>query len=87
MLPVYSIIFCMGTTFFIECIALGILLSGKHKGIMLPLLLPFFAVCTVLIATPVAADFRYTYFLTMLLPLIILYPVFGNKIQSDFKTE
>lgn len=78
MLPVYSVLFCMGAAFFIECISIGIVLSRKHKGKILPLLLPLFAVCTVLIATPVAADFRYTYFLTMLLPTIIIYPAFTD---------
>lgn len=83
MLPVYGVLFCMGAAFFIECIALGIIISRKHKGKILPLLLPFFAVCTVLIATPVAADFRYTYFLTMLLPTIIIYPAFtDNKLTE-----
>lgn len=74
MLPGYGILYCMGSTFFLECIAIGIILSQKKRGIVMPLLLVFFGVCTVLIATPVAADFRYTYFLTMVLPGIIFLP-------------
>lgn len=78
MLPLYGVLFCMGAAFFIECISIGVVLTQKQKGKILPLLLPFFAVCTVLIATPVAADFRYTYFLTMLLPIIVIYPAFTD---------
>lgn len=74
MLPGYGILFCMGSTFFLECIAIGIIISQKKRGIVMPLLLTFFGVCTVLIATPVAADFRYTYFLTMVIPFIITLP-------------
>lgn len=74
MLPGYGLLFCMGSTFFLECIAIGIILSQKKRGIVMPLLLVFFGVCTVLIATPVAADFRYTYFLTMIIPFIITLP-------------
>ena len=74
MLPGYGILYCMGSTFFLECIAIGIILSQKKRGIVMPFLLVFFGVCTVLIATPVAADFRYTYFLTMMIPYIITMP-------------
>lgn len=76
MLPGYGILFCMGSTFFLLCISIGIILSGKKRGIVMPLLLVFFGVCTVLIATPVAADFRYSYFMTMMIPFIITLPAF-----------
>lgn len=74
MLPGYGILYCMGSTFFLECIAIGIILSQKKKGFVIPFLLVFFGVFSVLIATPVAADFRYTYFLTMMLPFSITIP-------------
>ncbi|WP_022752706.1 DUF6020 family protein [Butyrivibrio fibrisolvens] len=76
MLPGYGILYCMGSTFFLLCISIGIILSGKKRGIVMPLLLVFFGVCTVLIATPVAADFRYSYFMTMMIPFIITLPAF-----------
>jgi hypothetical protein len=77
MLPGYGILYCMGSTFFLLCISIGIILSGKKRGIVMPLLLVFFGVCTVLIATPVAADFRYSYFMTMMIPFIITIPAFN----------
>ena len=58
-------------------------MAKRCKGMLMPLLLPLFAVGTVLIATPVAADFRYTYFLTMLLPVIIIYPAFSNYKKAE----
>lgn len=76
MLPGYGILFCMGSTFFLLCISIGIILSGKKRGMVMPLLLVLFGVCTVLIATPVAADFRYSYFMTMMIPFIITLPAF-----------
>lgn len=79
MLPGYGILYCMGSTFFLLCISIGIILSKKKRGIVMPLLLTFFGVCTVLIATPVAADFRYTYFLTMMIPFIIVLPAITAK--------
>ena len=83
MLPVYGALYCMGVAFFLECISLGIIMAKRCKGMLMPLLLPLFAVGTVLIATPVAADFRYTYFLTMLLPVIIIYPAFSNYKKAE----
>lgn len=77
MLPGYGILYCMGSTFFLLCISIGIILSGKKRGMVMPLLLVFFGVCTVLIATPVAADFRYSYFMTMMIPFIITIPAFN----------
>ncbi len=77
MLPGYGILYCMGSTFFLLCISIGIILSGKKRGMVMPLLLAFFGVCTVLIATPVAADFRYSYFMTMMIPFIITIPAFN----------
>lgn len=74
MIPGYGMLYCMGSTFFILCIAIGIILSKEKRGIVMPLLLVFLGVCTVLIATPVAADFRYTYFMTMMIPFIITLP-------------
>jgi hypothetical protein len=74
MIPGYGMLYCMGSTFFILCIAIGIILSKGKRGIVMPLLLVFLGVCTVLIATPVAADFRYTYFMTMMIPFIITLP-------------
>ncbi|SER56616.1 hypothetical protein SAMN04487884_10766 [Butyrivibrio fibrisolvens] len=77
MLPGYGILYCMGSTFFLLCMSIGIILSGKKRGMVMPLLLVFFGVCTVLIATPVAADFRYSYFMTMMIPFIITIPAFN----------
>lgn len=81
-LPGYGILYCMGSTFYLECISVGIILSKKKRGIVMPLLLAFFGVCTVLIATPVAADFRYTYFLTMLIPFIITLPAYDSSCRD-----
>lgn len=69
MIPLYSSLWCMGTVVWFYAIGLGIMLIEKRYRdiiMILPGLLGFF---TILIATPVAYDFRYLYFLIYCIPL------------------
>ncbi|MCH5254149.1 MAG: hypothetical protein J1F41_04430 [Lachnospiraceae bacterium] len=68
MLPIYSLLWSMGVVFwfFIFCIGNIIIRSEKEKLIYF---IPGFAMyLTVLIATPVATEFRYVYFMIFSLP-------------------
>ncbi|MCR4652050.1 MAG: DUF6020 family protein [Lachnospiraceae bacterium] len=76
MMPGYSFFFCMGGAFYL--LLLSLVLCVKNKGNRdkaLILLMPLLIMGTVLIATPVSNDFRYSYFLTDLIPIMALLPV------------
>lgn len=76
MIPVYSLLWCMGTVFFVLLFAIGLNMvrGAKEKNIyLLPYLL---IVLTILIATPVATEFRYVYFLMYGIPFIMASCVF-----------
>ncbi len=72
MLPLYSLLWSMGVAFWILLFFLGLSRIGDRKGMPLFFLPYLLLVLTVLLATPVATEFRYVYFLVYGLPL---YPV------------
>ena len=68
MLPVYGLLWSMGVAFHVFLICIGNSFARGEK-IKLPCYLPGLALyLTVLIATPVATDFRYVYFMVFALP-------------------
>lgn len=72
MVPIYGTLWSMGVIFwiFLFCIGNAFVRNEKKKLI---LYLPSAALlCTVLIATPVAAEFRYVYFLVFGLPFYLI---------------
>ena len=71
-LPIYGTIWSMGVGFWILLICIGIVIT-RHEKDKLILYLPGAALfATVIIATPVATDFRYVYFLMFALPFYIV---------------
>lgn len=72
MVPIYSLLWSMGVAFwfFLFCIGNSWIRNEKAK---LVYYLPSFALyLTVLIATPVATDFRYVYFMVFSLPFYLM---------------
>lgn len=72
MVPIYSLLWSMGIAFwfFLFCIANVLVRNEKQKLIYY---LPGFAVyLTVLVATPVATDFRYVYFMVFSMPFYLM---------------
>lgn len=72
MIPVYSLLWSMGTIFFVLIFMFGLnhVRGCKKDNIyLLPYLL---LVLTVLIATPVSTEFRYVYFMMFGIPVILL---------------
>ena len=89
MVPIYGTLWSMGVIFwiFLFCIGNAFVRNEKKKLI---LYLPSAALlCTVLIATPVATEFRYVYFLVFGLPFYLmsaLLGISGNRVFcTDFK--
>lgn len=81
MLPMYSLLWSMGVAFwfFIFCVGNVIIRNEKRKLIYF---LPSFALyLTVLIATPVATEFRYVYF------MIFSLPFYGMTALMTFPSE
>ncbi len=72
MLPLYSVLWSMGTLVWICAAGLGGLLVQRRFRDILLILPGFTGLFTVLIATPVAYDFRYLYFLVYSIPLYIV---------------
>ncbi len=70
MLPVYSILFSIGTVLYLVVMALGYAVAKKSKAwiIYMPILC---LVGTVLIATCVAGDIRYVYYMMFALPILL----------------
>lgn len=82
MLPLYSLIWSMGVLFWVLLFCIGCGFSRNEKW-KLAIYMPSLAgVLTILIATPVATDFRYVYFLVYSIPfylILALLPVDKNK--------
>lgn len=83
MLPLYGLLWNMGTLFWFLLIITAAVLLRKERW-KLGLILPGLAVmATVLIATPVADDFRYAYSLIYGFPLYLLLAVWSPDAPPD----
>jgi hypothetical protein len=71
MVPLYSALWCMGTIVWICAAGLGGMIVQKRFRDIMAVLPGFIGILTVLIATPVAYDFRYLYFLIYSFPLYL----------------
>ncbi len=72
MLPVYGLLWSMGFAFYVLLFCIGNAFARDEKG-KLPYYLPSFAIyLTVMIATPVATDFRYVYFMVFAMPFYLI---------------
>ena len=68
MLPIYSLLWGMGAAFWFFIFCAGTVIIRNEKAKLIYFLPSFALYLTVLIATPVATDFRYVYFMIFSMP-------------------
>ena len=72
MLPIYSLLWSMGVIFWILIFCIGNAFVRKEKAKLIYYLPSLSLYLTVMIATPVATEFRYVYFMVFSLPLYLM---------------
>lgn len=72
MVPIYSLLWSMGVIFWIFLFCIGNAFVRKEKAKLIYYLPSFALYLTVMIATPVATEFRYVYFMVFSLPLYLM---------------
>jgi hypothetical protein len=72
MLPIYSLLWSMGVIFWIFIFSVGNVWIRKEKAKLIYYLPSFALYLTVMLATPVATEFRYVYFMVFALPFYML---------------
>lgn len=80
MIPLYSVLWCMGAMFWILLTGMSVLIVRGERDKVIYYLPYLLLVLTVLVATPVATEFRYVYFLMYSIPLIFTIFSFHNDI-------
>ncbi len=80
MIPLYSVLWCMGAMFWILLTGMSVLIVRGERDKVIYYLPYLLLVMTVLVATPVATEFRYVYFLMYSIPLIFTIFSFHNYI-------
>lgn len=71
-IPIYGLSWSMGTVFWVTLIAVGFLIVTKNYKSILYYIPLFLLMLTLFVATPLAEEYRYSFFLLTCLPLIIL---------------
>lgn len=72
MLPIYSLLWSMGIAFWFLLFCIGNAFAREEKAKLICYLPSFALFLTVMIATPVATDFRYVYFMVFSLPFYLM---------------
>ena len=72
MLPIYSLLWSMGVIFWILIFCIGNAFVRKEKAKLIYYLPSLSLYLTVMIATPVATEFRYVYFMVFSLPFYLM---------------
>lgn len=72
MLPIYSLLWSMGIAFWFFLFCIGNAFARKEKAKLICYLPSFALFLTVMIATPVATDFRYVYFMVFSTPFYLM---------------
>ena len=80
MIPVYSLLWSMGTIFFVLIFVISLNRVRNRKNRNLYLLPYLLIMLTILIATPVATEFRYGYFMMFSIP-VILFGACGEDVK------
>jgi len=82
MIPGYGILWGLGGTFWLLIIAFGNVLIDKNKEwrIFVPLFLLF---GTLMIATPLGLEFRYVYYNSLALPVLLIYSFVAPEEESN----
>lgn len=76
--PVYALIFSIGTATWIAVAMLGMAVVNRGRARLLPYIFQLLVFGTLMVATPVHAEFRYLYSLFVALPLLVLLPFAGQ---------
>lgn len=82
MVPVYGTLWSMGVAFWILVLMIGCVLVRREEGKFLYALPCLLLWGTVMIATPVATEFRYVYFLMLCMPFYLCMMVLEEPSQS-----
>ena len=72
MVPIYSLLWSMGVIFWSMLFSLSNSFVRKEKAKLVYYLPSFALYLTVMIATPVATEFRYVYFMVFSLPFYLM---------------
>lgn len=72
MLPIYSLLWSMGTAFCFMLFCIGSVVVRNERAKLVCYLPSFALYLTVMIATPVATDFRYVYFMVFSMPFYLM---------------
>ncbi|MGN1180880.1 MAG: DUF6020 family protein [Suilimivivens sp.] len=86
MLPVYSLLWSMGVIFWILIFCVGNAFVRKEKAKLIYYLPSLALYLTVMIATPVATEFRYVYFMVFSLPLYVMSAILEVPTAPSTKT-
>lgn len=80
--PVYALIFSIGTAMWVAVAVFGLAILRRGRATLLPYLFQFLVFGTLLVATPVHAEFRYMYSLFVALPLLMLLPFSDQYLEK-----
>ena len=72
MVPIYSLLWSMGVIFWSMLFSISNAFVRKEKAKLVYYLPSFALYLTVMIATPVATEFRYVYFMVFSLPFYLM---------------
>lgn len=86
MVPIYGTMWSMGVSTWILLICMGTVMIRKEYEKLVCYLPGFLLLLTVLIATPVAWEFRYVYFLIVSMPFYVMTAVLPEKTRNT-KTQ
>lgn len=79
MVPLYSLLWSMGIAFWFFLFCIGTTLVRREKDKLICYLPSFALYLTVMIATPVATDFRYVYFMVLAVPFYLMTAVISPE--------
>ena len=79
MLPIYSLLWSMGIAFWFLIFCIGNSFIRKERAKLIYYLPSLALYLTVMIATPVATEFRYVYFMIFSLPFYLITALFENE--------
>ena len=84
MVPIYGTLWSMGVACWIMLFSAGTMLIRREAKKLLCLLPSFLLLLTVLVATPVATEFRYVYFMVFSMPFYLLTAMLPDTTASQY---
>lgn len=74
MVPIYGIFWSCGSLFWLTLICFSHVLTNNNRRYFIVYMVPICMIAVLLLAVPVSGDFRYIYFLSMMMPLLCAIP-------------